>query len=162
MSRLRRTALRLVPSPAPTDAQISFCSHCAARPGGADRQTRVCEECGLGVLLEASAGIAPLAGGAFLVADQTMSICAVSRGAEELLEISEVQAVHRHLTALLTPADIDVDDRGSLAFAISCAVSGDPVDKRFTLRPVNLFGVRLRARIGSCGPSPGALVVLER
>ena len=162
MSRLHRTALRLVTSPAPTDLRISFCSHCAARPATADPTSRVCEECGLGVLLEASAGIAPVAGGAFLVADQTMSICAVSRGAEELLEVSEVQAVHRHLTELLTLADTDVEDRGSLAFAISSAVSGQPVDKRFTLRPVNLFGVRLPARIGSCGPRPGALVVLDR
>jgi hypothetical protein len=113
------------------------------------------------VLLEASSSIAPARGGAFLVADQKMSICAVSRGAEELLETTEVQAVHRHLTELLTLADTDVDDRGSLAFAISSAVIGDPVEKPFTLRPVNLFGVRLRARIGGCGPPAAALVVLE-
>jgi hypothetical protein len=121
----------------------------------------VCEECGFGVLLEASPSIAPGDGAAFLVADQTMSICAVSRAAEELLEVTEVQAVHRHLTELLTLADTDVEDQGSLAFAISSAVSGYPVENRFMLRPVNLFGVRLRARIGSCGPSAGALVVLE-
>jgi hypothetical protein len=113
------------------------------------------------VLLEASATIAPPLGGAFLVTDRAMSICAVSRGAEELLEITEVQAVHRHLTELLTPADTDVHNSGGLAFAISSAVEGAVPERRFTLRPANLFGVRLAARLASCGPRASALIVLD-
>jgi hypothetical protein len=91
-----------------------------------------------------------------------MSICAVSRSAEELLEITEVQAVHRHLTELLTPADTEAQNPGSLAFAISAAAGGVDDERRFTLRPANTFGVRLTARIAGCGPQPGALIVLDR
>jgi PAS domain-containing protein len=164
---VRQTALKLVTETTWRDEQftaeqVSFCSHCAARATKPDRRTRVCGFCSLGVMLEASAEIAPAVDDAFLVVDRAMSILAVSRGAEALLETTEVQAVHRHLTELLHPPDTEAGNRSSLAFAISSAVSGSPIDKPFTLRPANLFGVRLGARIGSCGPRPGALVILGR
>jgi hypothetical protein len=144
------------------EERVAFCSHCAGQSSVPDPATRVCDQCGFGVMLDATAELAPTAGGAFLVVDRAMSICAVSRGAEDLLEVTEVQAVHRHLTELLTPADTEVQGRGSLAFAISSAVSGASGPRRFTLRPANLFGVRLPVLIGSCGPHPGALIVLDR
>lgn len=164
MRAIGQTTLRLVPDPYTTGGQlpaerISFCSHCATRPA-VPAVTRVCGECGLGVLLQASMTSAPEPGAAFLVADSAMSICAMSRSAEQLLEITEVQAVHRHLTELLTPADTEAQNSGSLAFAISAAAGGVPDERRFTLRPANMFGVRLTARIASCGPQAGALIVL--
>jgi hypothetical protein len=114
------------------------------------------------VLLEADPELAPAPGAAFLVVDRAMSICAISESAEQLLETSEVQAVHRHLTELLTLADTEAQNRGSLAFAVSAAVGGATAIKRFTLRPANHFGVRLVARLGNCGPHPSALIVLDR
>lgn len=163
----RQTALRLVTETPATQERpgrelVGFCSHCASPATTPDAATRVCGQCGFGVMLEADSGLAPAAGGAFLVVDHAMSILAVSRGAEALLEVTEIHAVHRHLTELLHPADAEAQNRASLAFAVSSAVSGAEVPKGFTLRPANLFGVRLTARIGSCGPHPGALIVLDR
>src|SRR6185437_2857745 len=71
-----RPALRLITpleheAPAPL---VAFCSHCGARPaampdGIAAGRSRVCESCGLGLILESSADAAPSAGDAFLVLD---------------------------------------------------------------------------------------------
>jgi hypothetical protein len=164
-SAVRRTkALRLVEDA--TEARSAaeparFCSHCANEAPSEPSRSRVCQACCLGVMLEADPGLAPAPGAAFLVVDRAMSICAISESAEQLLETSEVQAVHRHLTELLTLADTEAQDRGSLAFAVSAAVGGATEIKRFTLRPANQFGVRLVAHLGNCGPHPSALIVLD-
>ena len=121
----------------------------------------MCGACALGLILEAAETIAPTAGDAFLVLDRALSVCAVSRGAERLLAISEPDAVNRHLSALLMPADAEEAGGESLAVAVAWAARGDgPV--RYTLvRPANTFGIRLNARIGACGPPRAALLVLE-
>ena len=44
--------------------------------------SRVCEHCGLGLLLEASPDMAPTPADPFLVTDAGQSICAVSKAGE--------------------------------------------------------------------------------
>ena len=109
-SSTNRPALRLI-SPAelePVVPSVAFCSHCGTRPSTAGSQitpdSRVCGECGLGLILEAGEDIAPHAGDAFLVLDRVLAVCAVSRGAERLLATSEPDAVNRHVSELLMPA----------------------------------------------------------
>ncbi|HEY6524495.1 MAG TPA: hypothetical protein VIY10_12035, partial [Solirubrobacteraceae bacterium] len=52
--------------------------------------------------------------------------------------------------------------RTGFAAAIAQASAGDDPDtSRSFVRPWNTFGVRLRARIATCGPPRAALVVLE-
>ncbi|MDQ6777057.1 MAG: hypothetical protein M3071_12775 [Actinomycetota bacterium] len=160
-----RGALALVPRvhevQGPT---IWFCGHCGARPSAAGPpalDARVCESCGLGLLLETTADAAPDAGGAFLVLDGSLSVCAVSRGAEELLATNETDAVNHHVIELLVPADSEARSGTKLAAAVSAAALGADEARTVFVRPVNLFGVRLRARIVHCGPPQAALLAFE-
>ncbi len=161
-----RAALRLVTTDAAPDLveTVAFCGHCGTRPRWAAiamAPSRVCEACGLGLLLEADSGAAPNEGDAFMVLDSALSICAVSSAAEKLLATSEIDAVHKHLTELLLPADAEAQARDNLAVAVTWAARGDNSGHTVTVRPANTFGVRLRARIASCGPPRAALVVLD-
>jgi hypothetical protein len=143
---------------------IWFCGHCGARPSAAGppaTDARVCESCGLGLLLEAAAHAAPTAGAAFLVLDRSLSVCAVSRGAEELLATNETDAVNRHVTELLVPADSEAQRGATLAAAVSAATRGADEARSVFVRPANLFGVRMRARIVPCGPPQAALLSFE-
>ena len=159
--RGRRGMLALVPDLAPArEPTISFCSHCGARPP-ADTDSRVCEDCGFGLLLEADGDAAPAIGGAFLVLDSSLSICAVSRAAETLLAMQETEAVNRHVTELVVPADAEAQGGDNLAVAVTWAARGDDGTRTVTLRPTNTFGIRMKARIAACGPTRAALVVLD-
>lgn len=159
-----RAALSLVPDyttdPGPS---VWFCSHCAARPEleDTDVPSRVCGECGLGLLLETRADAAPPNGGAFMVLDQSLTVCAVSAAAERLLACPETDAVHQHITQLVMPADAETSNSTNLAAAITWAASGDDTPRTVTVRPANVFGVRLTARIASCSPPQAALLVFN-
>lgn len=145
--------------------RVHFCSHCGARPDPAheaDRGSRVCESCGLGLLLEAAETTAPGKGGAFLVLDGSMSVCAVSAEAERLLATSETEAVNRHVTEVLVPADAEAQGAANLAVAVTWAARGDDEVRTVTVRPTNVFGVRLSVEIASCGPPQAALLVFDR
>jgi PAS domain-containing protein len=119
----------------------------------------VCESCGLGLLLEAAAAVAPTRGDAFLVVDESLSICAVSDAAEELLATTEADVVNRHVAELLVPAESEEAARANLVVAITWAARGAPKPRKVTVRPANTFGLRLRARITACGPRKAALLV---
>jgi hypothetical protein len=167
-TRSGRRALALapvVPAPrAPRAPYVSFCGHCGDRPEPSDTpslRSRVCAACGFGVLLECAADVAPAPGQAFLVLDSSMSVCAVSSGAESLLATRETEAINRHITELLVPADAETDTRHNLAVAITWAARGTEGTHRVFVRPANTFGVRLGARIAGCGPPQAALLVFE-
>jgi hypothetical protein len=159
-----RGALALVPDyasdPGPS---VWFCSHCGVQPERSDDDSpaRVCDQCGLGVLLETRADAAPQNGGAFLVLDHSLSVCAVSKGAERLLAARETDAVHRHVTELLVPADAEAAGPANLAAAVTWAAGGDDTPRTVIVRPANVFGVRLTARIASCSPPQAALLVFD-
>ena len=161
-----RPALRLLNTPLEREDPaplVSFCSHCGSRPGpeAAPPLSRVCATCGLGLILESRADVAPAAGDAFLVLDRSLAVCAVSHGAEHLLATSEPDAVNRHVTDLLMPAGAEDTGGHSLAMAVAWAARGDGGTRTTVVRPANAFGIRLTARIATCGPPRAALVVLE-
>jgi PAS domain-containing protein len=122
---------------------------------------RVCRSCGLGVMLETRKDIAPSHRDAFLVIDSALLVQALSWRAETLLGVTEESAVNRPVVELLAPADAEAGRPAGFAAALADAAAGadDPVTA--FVRPWNTFGVRLRARIASCGPPRAALVVLE-
>lgn len=151
--------LSLVPEPEPTPV-VSFCSHCGTAPAP-NAESRVCAECELGLVLTAGQDVAPAPGGAFIVIDNTMSVCAVSAAAEQLLAISETDAVNRHVTELVVPADAEASAPENLAVAVTWAARGEQGAQAVTIRPANTFGVRIRARIASCGPRPAAILVFD-
>lgn len=151
--------LSLVPAPEPVP-EVSFCSHCGSPPAP-DADSRVCTSCELGLLLTAGQDVAPSPGAAFIVIDGSMSVCAVSGAAETLLAVSETDAVNRHLTELVVPADAETSGPQNLAVAVTWAVRGEEGAQAVTIRPANTFGVRIRARIAACGPALAALLVFD-
>jgi hypothetical protein len=163
MTGTGRPALHVVPQPEDPEAglqpTVTFCGHCGCR---ADTITasRVCEQCRLGLLLQASASAAPRPGDAFVIVDRSLSICGLSAAAEQQLCAPEIEVVNRHLTELLVPAEAEADGRTDLAVAITW-VAREPSCCHVTVRPTRTFGIRLRARIASCGPPQAALLVLE-
>jgi hypothetical protein len=113
------------------------------------------------VLLETSAEAAPPDGGAFMVLDRWLSVCGVSAAAERLLATRETDAVNRHVTELLVPADAESQGPANLAAAVTWAAGGDETPRMVTVRPANTFGVRLTARITSCSRPRAALLVFD-
>jgi PAS domain-containing protein len=112
-------------------------------------------------MLETRADLVPTERDAYLVVDVGLLIQAVSRKAEQLLDVSEEHAVNRPVSDLLVPADAEARGPGSFAGAIADAVArGDDPIHAF-VRPWNTFGVRMRARIAPCGPPRAALLVLD-
>lgn len=141
-----------------------FCGHCAAPgPGhGAPAPgARVCNSCGLGLLLETRKDAAPSPRDAFLVVDSFLLVQAMSRQAQTLLDIAEQSAINRPVGELLVPADTEPGLAGGFAHAIAEAAAGRTEAANAVVRPWNTFGVRMRARIAPCGPPRAALVVLE-
>lgn len=142
---------------------VSFCGHCGLRPEAtADASpSRVCGHCGLGLVLHAGADLAPAAGEPFLVIDSTLSVCAVSAEAEQLLGIDETRAVNKHVADFLVPADANAPSAENLLALLVAVAGGDGEPHTTIVRPRQEFGVRYRARIGVCGPPHAALLVLS-
>jgi PAS domain-containing protein len=162
---IQRPALRLVEGGIDTAADwLWFCGHCAApSPNGAapPPTARVCTSCGLGLLLETREDAVPSARDAFLVVDSSLLVQAMSREAQSLLGVNEELAIDKPVSELLVPADTEAG-RAGFAASIAMAADGqDPDTARSFVRPWNTFGVRLRAKIATCGPPRAALVVLE-
>ncbi|MDQ3722002.1 MAG: hypothetical protein M3376_02810 [Actinomycetota bacterium] len=142
---------------------ISFCGHCARRPLPVSQAapSRVCGHCGLGLVLQASAGLAPGSDEPFLVVDTTLSVCAVSAAAEQLLGIDEIHAVNKHVADFLVPADANAPSAENLLALLVEVASGAGQSHTTVVRPRQEFGVRFKARIGPCGPPHAALLVLS-
>jgi hypothetical protein len=152
--------LRLVAEPVPGRRERAhFCGHCGAPPVMLPAP-RVCGRCGLGLVLEADADHAPAPGAAFLTVDRALTVCGMSGAAEDLLCVSEVDAVNRHLAEFLVPAEASASAH-ELATLIISAMSETHVDAAAVVRPPDEFGVRYRVRIGSCGPPQAALLLFD-
>jgi hypothetical protein len=156
---------RLVALPGYADRpqpDVRFCGHCGMPPadGSSEALTRVCARCELGLMMSAPPAAAPSPDDPFLLVDGQLSVCAVSRHAEDLLLIPETQAVNRHITDLLLPADIELAGPESLVNLIVHAARGVGETHDVVLRPAHEFGIRFWARVGPCGPPQAALIVL--
>jgi hypothetical protein len=135
-----------------------FCGYCGAQPEGARPApfTRVCDQCGLGLLLETPTGAVPHDGEPYFVVDRELLVRAVSKSAERALQVREPEIV-------LAPVDEVLPlgtGRGRLELAIRRAAAGDDQVRHALVRAGAGFQ-RRRARISCCGPPAAALVVLE-
>jgi hypothetical protein len=152
--------LRLVPAVAPPKPQKTFCGHCGEEPE-TDVHGRVCESCGLGVLLTANADAAPGPDSPFMIVDGSLCVCAVSRVAEQLLGCDETEAVNRHLSEFLVPADAEAAGAENLMDLVINAASDTSDAHVAVVRPPDEFGIRFRVQVGACGPPRAALLVLS-
>jgi hypothetical protein len=164
MEPSQRPALRLVQSTTEPAVEYAwFCGHCAAPSishGPPPPHARVCGSCGLGLLLETRADVAPNPDDSFLVVDSQLLVQAVSVNAERILGVDEEQAIDQPVSQLLVPADAEAAGISSFAAAVADAMSSEVPSQTF-VRPWNTFGVRMRVRIGACGPPAAALIVLD-
>lgn len=159
------SSLRVVQEQIDNRPQKLFCGHCGRSPSSeqasnTDASSRVCATCGMGLLLQAPAEFAPTTTDPFLVVDGALTICAVSKVAEDLLGVSETEAVNRHIGEFLMPADSEAPTSENLAAMLAWAARGDAPGASVAVRPTNTFGVRYWARVGPCGPPQAALLVL--
>src|SRR6266513_2933556 len=105
------SSLRVIAQQSETGPQKLFCGHCGRTPEHdakakkADPESRVCSSCGMGLLLQAPADVAPTPNDPFLVVDGALTICALSRAAEDLIGTTETEAVNRHIGEFLVPGD---------------------------------------------------------
>jgi PAS domain-containing protein len=145
--------------------RIRFCSRCGIvreeRELGFNPPDleRVCNDCGMGVMLNAGRDALPNAGMAFLIVTDDLRISAVSEAAERIFG-SETELLGTMLfTAMTCPLGLE-----ELALRIARAAGGDrdvilvPIELERGARPSFR---RLEARIASCGPPRGALVAIE-
>jgi len=142
---------------------VWFCGHCGKRPEATDPpapDARVCEGCGLGLLLETLADLAPAPGAPFLLVDDRLRVHGISAAAERLLGITETEASGRPIGEMLVAPDAEATPGGGLAALVAEVASGGDAPTRTFVRPWNTFGVRLRAEISACGPPRAALIVL--
>jgi hypothetical protein len=141
MNRLART------DASPTQT-VHFCTHCGAL--SSEASARVCETCGLGVVLSCGPGVLVRAGAAFLIVKSDLRISAASAAVEPLLGNPD---------ELVGEPVLDV-------------VSGDPSLPRWIARAAlgsrRVTSVALRrgtrrvnGRVATCGDPPAALLVLE-
>jgi hypothetical protein len=114
----------------------------------------------MGLILHADVTIAPSPGEPFLIVGPTLTVCAVSRLAEQLLGVSETQAVHRHVMDFLVPADGGAAAGDDLLTVLAGAAAGAPGCRSTTVRPATEHDRHYEARIGWCGPPPAAVIVL--
>jgi hypothetical protein len=112
-------------------------------------------------MLETRRDLAPSHRDAFLVIDSSLLVQAMSWRAETLLGVTEDGAVNQPVLQLLSPADAEAGRPVRFAAALAEAAAGADEPFSAVVRPWNTFGVRMRARIASCGPPRAALVVLE-
>jgi hypothetical protein len=116
----------------------------------------------MGVLLETRLDAVPKPSDPFLVVDSMLRVQAMSGPAERLLSVREENAVDRPVVELLWPADTEASRADLLATTLAEAAAGAEHEAHAYVRPWNTYGVRMRARIATCGPPRAALVVLER
>jgi hypothetical protein len=141
MNRIART------DASPTQA-VHFCTHCAALSDAP--VSRVCEVCGLGVVLSCEPGILRRAGAALLVVKSDLRISAASAAVEPLLGDPE---------ALVGEPVLDVvSGDPALARWIARAAMGS---RRVTSVALRRGTRRINGRVGTCGSPSAALVVLE-
>jgi PAS domain-containing protein len=142
--------------------QKLFCGHCGRSPAYSEAEipSRVCADCGMGLMLQAPADVVPSVDDPFLVVDGSLTICALSRVAEKLLGVSETDAVNRHVGEFLVPADAEAPTSENLSALVAWAARGDSPSTSVVVRPANTFGVRYWAHVGPCGPPQAALLVL--
>jgi len=142
---------------------VSFCGHCGQRPVPiiAPPLSRVCGHCGLGLVLQADADLAPRHHEPFLIVDTSLSVCAMSAEAERLFGIDETDAVNKHIADFLVPADANAPGADNLLALLVDVAGGSGKACTTVVRPRQEYGVRFSARIGPCGSPRAALLVLS-
>jgi hypothetical protein len=150
-----------MPHASRADLSHAFCSYCGDPPMGPwlVRPHRVCMRCQIGVVLKAPAGAEPRHDAPFVLVDRKLAVQAVSPHAGAALSVKEPASLDTPLEEFLICTDGD-HDRGKLAAPVELVFAGAEPSTGLELRTVANPEIRLQGRITSCGPPPGALLIL--
>jgi hypothetical protein len=159
------TLFRIDGPSAPIESKpIRFCSRCGhpseEPPGRFERQRRVCDRCGMGMLLSCSREALPGTAAAFLICTHELTVSAVSEAAERIFGAEETILGRSLLDVVTSPLGADHVARYA---GLAAQRPTDPVV--MPLLPVASEGNRggvLAARIATCGPPRAALVTVEQ
>ena len=144
-------------------ATIRFCSRCGGPDdplvGRSERFKRVCERCGMGVMLTSSGDALPGPGAAFMVVTAELSVSAVSRSGDKLFG-EEGELTGSHLLAIVTCplGDDQLEQHIRRAAERRCETVALPV--RLLSDAAPHVGT-LSARISTCDSPRAALVAVE-
>lgn len=127
-----------------------FCTHCGVVTD--DAPQRVCESCGLGVVLHCARDAAPRPDAPFLIVTTDLRITGASAAAARLFEDT--------FELIGTPLLDLVRGDGALPRQVARAAMGSRKVASAWVR-TGEHGRPLRARIVACGDPPAALVVLS-
>ena len=141
-----------------------FCTHCGSLFEAANitperpLRGRVCQKCGLGMVLTCATELLGHPGGAFLVVTSDLRVSAASEAAEELLDTGQGLFGRPLLSILTSPSGV-----AELARRVVRAAMGDRNVERIAVEPAakRMPDAKLEAVIGTCGSPPAALVVVE-
>jgi len=144
---------------------IRFCSRCGHPaedpPGHPELRKRVCDRCGMGMVLTCSRDALPGEAAAFLILDYELRVSAVSEAGERYFG-SEKTLIGAELLDLVTSplGDDQLARNTSIAAQRPCDATVMPVR---LLRPAESAGQlgTMAARIATCGPPRAALLTVE-
>jgi PAS domain-containing protein len=165
MTALNDTDRSLAPAkPGERPRPIRFCSRCgqpASEPAGQSRgiaRERVCQLCGMGLMLRCSRDALPRASAAFLIVTYEGRVNAVSEAAEKFFGPEAELLGNPLLDVVTSPLGDDLLARtvGHAAHR-ACNPVVLPVRSRSDAGQVST----LAARVASCGPPRAALVTVE-
>jgi hypothetical protein len=143
---------------------VKFCSRCGQPAANGPEETgplaraRVCQECGMGLLLSCVYEAVPGVGACFAIVNSDLMLSAVSEAGERVFGL-EGDAIGTHLLELLSsPLGDD-----SLARTVAQAALRP---REPAVLPVRAVGGQRRigtmaARVSTCGPPRAALVTVE-
>jgi hypothetical protein len=119
----------------------------------------VCRRCQFGIVLLTPAADEQLSRHPFVIVDRTLSVQAVSRLAQALLQVDEVNVIGTPVGRLLTGVEAWGNDL-DLADLVTRAVDRASPSAHFALRTVADPQRRFGAQVAVCGPPPAALLML--
>jgi len=144
---------------------IRFCSRCGHPaedpPGRPELRKRVCDRCGMGMILSCARDALPGEAAAFLILDFELRVSAVSEAGERYFG-SETSLIGSGLLDLVTSplGDDQLARNASVAAQRPCDATVMPVR---LLSPPDSAGQvgTMAARIATCGPPRAALLTVE-
>jgi hypothetical protein len=143
---------------------IRFCTRCGhpndEPPGRPEGRRRVCERCGMGMVLTCSRDALPGDAAAFVICTYDLYVSAVSQAGERIFG-KEERLVGSHLLDLVTsPLG---DDQLARHAGIAAQRPVDPVvmPLRLTSGPGKARVGTLAGRISTCGPPRAVLLTVE-
>jgi hypothetical protein len=142
---------------------IRFCSRCSAPgeevAGRPELRRRVCERCGMGVMLTALADALPGPDAAFMVVTVQLAVSAVSRAGDKLFgQENELMGAHLFTVVTSPLGDTQLEQHVRRATQRRCETVALPV--RLVPDTAPRVGT-LSARIATCTSPRAALVAVE-